>query len=90
LARFSRIYLTFSIFIVLLGAGCKAQSSTATSGLPADVVHRIQTEIRSRYSVPSQIDISLSAPKPADFAGYDTIVVTFTGGTQRPQNSGAS
>jgi protein-disulfide isomerase len=45
------------------------------------VAHRIQTEVRSRYSVPSQISISLSDPKPADLPGYDSLVVTFTGGT---------
>jgi protein-disulfide isomerase len=81
LAKIGRISLLIPVFLVLLGAGCKAQTTGAASGLPPDVVHRIQTEIRSRYNVPPQIDIALSAPKPADMPGYDTIVVTFSGGT---------
>lgn len=81
MARIDRISLLIPVLLVLLGAGCRAQSSSAASGLPAEVIHRIQTEIRSRYNVPNQIDIALGVPKPADIPGYDTIIVTFTGGT---------
>jgi protein-disulfide isomerase len=81
LARIDRISLLIPVLLVLLGAGCKAQSSSAGSGLSPETVHRIQSEIRSRYNVPTQIDIALGAPKPGDIAGYDTIVVTFSGGT---------
>lgn len=81
MARIDRISLLIPVLLVLLGAGCRAQTSSASSGLSAEITHRIQTEIRSRYSVPTQIDMALSAPKPSDFPGYDTIVVTFTGGT---------
>jgi protein-disulfide isomerase len=80
LAKIVRISLLVPVLLVLLGAGCKAQSSSTASVLAPEIVHRIQTEIRSRYSVPPQIDISLGAPKPGDVQGYDTIVVTFTGG----------
>lgn len=79
--RIRRIPLLIPVLLVLLGAGCKAQSSSAGSGLPPEIVRRIQAEIRSRYNVPTQIDIALGTPKPADFPGYDTIVVTFSGGT---------
>lgn len=90
MARFARVSLSISLFLVLIGAGCKAQGSGANgsaaaassgSGLPADVVRRIESEVRSRYNVPPQIAISLSAPKPSEFTGYETVVVTFTGGT---------
>jgi protein-disulfide isomerase len=81
LAKISRISLFFPVLLVLLGAGCKAQTSSAASGIPTEVSRRIQTEIRSRYNVPAQIQISLSEPKSSDMPGYDLIVVTFSGGT---------
>ena len=81
MAKIGRISLLIPVFFIFLGAGCKAQSSNSASGLAPEIAHRIQTEIRSRYNVPPQIDISLSAPKPGDVPGYDTITVTFTGGS---------
>ena len=67
--------------MLLTGAGCKAQTTSAATALPPDITHRIETEIRSRYSVPPQIDIALAAPKPSEMPGYDSVMVTFTGGT---------
>jgi protein-disulfide isomerase len=65
----------------MVGPGCKAQSSSASGAIPQDTLRRIQIEIRSRYSVPSQIQIAVSDPKPSDMPGYDQLVVTFTGGS---------
>ena len=78
MARISSFSLNILACLALMGAGCKAQNP---SGLAPDVARRVQTEVRSRYSVPSQISISLSDPKPAEVPGYDAIVITFTGGT---------
>jgi protein-disulfide isomerase len=78
LARFSGLLANVLVCLALLGAGCKAQNPSA---LAPDVTHRIQSEIRSRYSVPAQINISVSDPKPSDIPGFDTVVITFTGGT---------
>lgn len=79
MARLVRFSLLLPVFMVLGWAGCKAQNSS----LSPEIVHRIQTEIRSRYSVPPQIDISLGDPKPGEFAGYDSMPVTFSGGTHK-------
>lgn len=49
------------------------------SSLTPEITHRILTELRSRYSVPPQIDIALSAPKSGKTPGYDDIIVTFSG-----------
>jgi protein-disulfide isomerase len=49
--------------------------------LTPEISHRILTEIRSRYNVPSQISIALSEPKQGKTPGYDDVTVTFTGGT---------
>lgn len=89
MARFGRISLNIAVLLGLslfLGAGCKAQSASAEGSLSGDTVHRIRTEIRSRYNVPPQIEITVGAPQPASIAGYDKIVVTFTGGGRSSNN----
>lgn len=83
MARFGRIVFNLFVFVmfpVLLGMGCKAQSSTAPGTLSAEIVHRIKTEIRAHYNVPAQVEISLSEPQAADLNGYDKLVVTFSSG----------
>lgn len=69
-------------------AGKKAASKTAAPAkkepaapLSPEISRRIENEIRSRYSVPPQITISMAAPKAGTMAGYDDLVVTFSGGT---------
>ncbi len=79
MARSGGILLSLFVLALLLGAGCKAQGASVP--LSPDIKHRIVTEIRSRYNVPPQINVSISDPKPADVPGYDLVVVTFTGGT---------
>jgi protein-disulfide isomerase len=49
--------------------------------LTPEITHRITNEIRSRYNVPPQVTISVSDPKMGTMAGYDDLVVSFTGGT---------
>ena len=73
-------FLTIFLSLVLAAGGCKAQSAPS-GALSPEVVHRIQTEIRSRYSVPPQISISLSELKPSTTPGYDLVIVTFAGGS---------
>ena len=58
-----------------------AQTAAKPAPLTPETTHRIVTEIRSRYSVPSQVSISVGDPKPGNMSGYDDVVVTFTGGT---------
>jgi protein-disulfide isomerase len=89
LALFGRISLNIAVLLGLslfLGAGCKAQSASSEGPLSAETAHRIRTEIRSRYNVPPQIEITVGAPQPASIAGYDKIVVTFTGGGRSSNN----
>ncbi|HEV7673523.1 MAG TPA: thioredoxin domain-containing protein [Candidatus Angelobacter sp.] len=49
--------------------------------LTPEITHRIITEIRSRYNVPSRVTMTLSEPKPGATSGYDDLVVSFVGGT---------
>src|SRR5260370_34383350 len=80
LARVSGILLGLFLFLALTGSGCSAQGSNGPNAFTPEVKHRIQTEIRSRYSVPPSIDVGLTDPKASDIPGYDQITVTFTGG----------
>lgn len=70
--------LNVFLFLILVASGCKAQNASAAAGLSPEVLHRIQTEIRSRYSVAPQVDISISAPETSDVPGFDKVVVTFS------------
>lgn len=81
MARFSGILLGFVLFIAVTGSGCSAQAPGASGALTPEVKRRIQTEIRSRYSVPPSIGINLSELKASEVPGYDQVTVTFTGGT---------
>jgi protein-disulfide isomerase len=81
LIKIGRILLLIPVFMLLTGAGCKAQTTSAAATLSPDITHRIETEIRSRYSVPPQIDISVAAPQSSEIPGYDSVMVTFKGGT---------
>jgi len=58
-----------------------AQPTAKSAALTPEITHRIVTEIRSHYNVPSQVTIAVSDPKPSTTPGYDEVVVTFTGGT---------
>ena len=78
MARLSVISLAILLCLTLI-PGCKAQSAGASGGLDQEVVRRVRTEIRSRYNVPAQVDIAVSAPSKADIPGFDKIVVTFSG-----------
>ncbi|HEX4605941.1 MAG TPA: thioredoxin domain-containing protein [Candidatus Angelobacter sp.] len=70
-----------------------AADKTEAAASPADkaeplspeVVHRIQTEIRTHYNVPQQMTISLGDPKPGAIPGYDDLLVTLLGGS-KPSN----
>jgi protein-disulfide isomerase len=80
LARKSIVSVVVLFFLLVVAGGCRAQNASSSSKLDPVIVHRIETEIRSRYSVPAQINISVSDPQPGDMPGYDKVVVTFTGG----------
>ena len=49
--------------------------------LSPEVIHRIQTEIRTHYNVPQQITISVGEPKSGAVSGYDDLAITLLGGS---------
>jgi protein-disulfide isomerase len=63
------------------GADNAPSKASTQNSLPPETVHRVQSEIRSRYNVPPQINIEVSDPKRSEMPGFDQLSVTFTGGT---------
>jgi protein-disulfide isomerase len=61
-------------------AAATAEPAEKMAPLAPEVVHRIQSEIRTHYNVPQQITITISEPRPGSVPGYDDIVVTLLGG----------
>lgn len=71
----------FLISTAFLAISCLSQTPDASAppALTPEVLHRVQTEVRSRYNVPSQVDIAISAPRISEVKAFDEITITFTG-----------
>jgi protein-disulfide isomerase len=69
----------FAFFLVILSTGCSAQSPS-----PSDQTNRrILNQIRSQYSVPPTVEITVGERKPSEFNGYYTLPITLTGATRK-------
>jgi len=82
--RFVPIRLAWLSAVFLLGAsiGCKAQDAAIKD--PA-LSRRIEVQVRSKFSIPSDYNVTLGARKPSDIPGYDKLQVTISRG-QRSTN----
>ena len=61
-----------TLLFLLIGLGCSAQA-------PADLSQKIERQLRVKYSVPAEVKVVISAPRPSEFPNYDTIKVVFSG-----------
>ncbi len=57
--------------------GCSAQS------LSPETNQRIERQVRAHFKVPDAVTVTVGAPKPSEFTGYDTLPITFEGGGQK-------
>jgi protein-disulfide isomerase len=57
------------LVLILVCLGCSAQS------VPPDQVVRIERQVRSYYSIPAPVKITVGPLRPSDFAGYDALTV---------------
>jgi len=72
------------LFLAIAWLGCSAAPQQAKSGLagdpvqsgPADLNRRVERTVRSEFKIPAYVQISISSPKPSEFANYDSITVT--------------
>lgn len=73
--RFLVILIRRSLFILLLVClGCVAQSA------PPDVARKIEHQVRTFYSLPTEVKVTVGAIVPgADVPGYDTVTVLLDG-----------
>jgi len=62
---------------VLFCLGCSAQS------LSPEANQRIERQVRAHFKVPDAVMVTLGTPKPSEFAGYDSLSITFEGGAQK-------
>jgi protein-disulfide isomerase len=79
LRRFLVTLIRRSLFILLLVClGCVAQST------PPDVARKIEHQVRSFYSIPAEVKISVGAITPSsDMPGYDSVSVNVDSGEGR-------
>jgi protein-disulfide isomerase len=75
-------YLRFSAAILLaaLTIGCKAQTPPAAPA--TDLQRRIEVMVRSQYSLPPDVTVTLGARTASQFTGYQTLPVTIARGSQ--------
>jgi protein-disulfide isomerase len=67
------------LVLLLICLGCAAQSAAP------DVDLRIERQVRSYYSVPTDVQIKIGPRKPSEFPNYDGLTVTFES-TQKKQD----
>jgi protein-disulfide isomerase len=61
--------------------GCAAQSAA-----PSETTKAIERQVRVFYSIPPQVKILVSAPKPSEFTNYDELTITFDSGDGKKQD----
>ncbi len=66
----------FALFL-LICLGCSAQS------VSPDLSRKIERQVRSYYSLPPRVNVTLSAPKASEFPNYDALNVTLDSGEKK-------
>ena len=69
------------LMLLLICLGCVAQSA------PPELAHKIERQVRSFYTIPAGVKITVGAITPSsDLAGYDAVSVTIDGGEGKPKD----
>ena len=69
------------LILLLICLGCVAQSA------PPELAHKIERQVRSFYTIPAVVKITVGAITPStDLAGYDAVSVTIDQGEGRPKD----
>ena len=69
------------LILLLICLGCVAQSA------PPELAHRIERQVRSFYSLPAGMKVTVGAITPSsDLAGYDAVSVAIDQGEGRPKD----
>lgn len=62
-----------------LAAGCKAQPS---ANADPSLNRRIEVMVRSQFSIPGQVNLTLGQRTPSQFPGYDSLPITLSQGSR--------
>ena len=63
------------LVLILICMGCVAQST------PSDLARKIERQVRSAYSIPSEVNITVGEVTPStEWPNYDSVTVTIAGG----------
>lgn len=72
------ILFRHSVGVVLLTCWmCAAQS------IPSDLSHKIERHVRSTYNLPADVNISIGALRPSEFANYNQVTVKMESGDRK-------
>jgi protein-disulfide isomerase len=78
LRRFLVTFLRRSLIcLALICLGCSAQS------LPPDTAQAIERQVRSTYSLPPEVNITVGPRRPSEFPNYDMVTVTLDGSQKK-------
>ncbi len=61
----------------LLAVGLRAWSQSG------DLNQRVERQVRSYFSIPSDMNVTVGQSKPSEFAGYDSVTLSFGEGEQK-------
>jgi protein-disulfide isomerase len=76
-----RIRFLAGLVVLGLTMGCKAQIPPTAGPDPA-LNRRVELQVRSEFDLPNDVNVSIGARKPSQFAGYETLPVTLTHGAK--------
>lgn len=68
------------IFLLISGAGCRAQAPASDNKADSALDRQIKLTIRSQYNVPPDYTVALGQRSKSDITGYDTLPVIFSNG----------
>jgi protein-disulfide isomerase len=75
---FILLFRRLAVLLLLLCAGCSAQSNSTT--LPPDVAQKVQRQVRAYFNIPPDVDIKLGPLTPSEFPNYDDMTMTLSHG----------
>jgi len=78
----SRIHFLAGLLALILGIGCKAQT-TGSGAQDAALNRRIEVMVRSQFSIPPEVSVALGQRTPSQLSGYDTLPITLSHGSTK-------
>ena len=74
-------FLRYSLLLLAMAAaGCSAQQPS----VPADVQHRIESQLRHRFkNIPPDVAFQFGERKASEFSGYDQLAITLVNGDKK-------